>query len=196
MTGFNGAVRRASADTTNPISDKTVVVRFDTNVNGIDWSFRTGAGQPEGPFRREQARLLPRHQPQRQAPDRPGALQRPAGSRRPRFLEAGVFLLQEPDPGPGQSAEFPCGLHRRPPLRRGSRHPRPDRDHPLRHPPPRTPGAPGGGGRWKRCGPAAHRSRLLPPPPPLIPAKAGTQRFPAGRSSLSLRRQSARIAFR
>jgi cytochrome c oxidase assembly protein subunit 11 len=43
-TGFNGAVRRVSANTSNPISDKTVVVRFDTNVNGIDWKF-----EPEQP---------------------------------------------------------------------------------------------------------------------------------------------------
>ena len=37
-TGFNGAVRRAS-NAQAPISGKTVVVRFDTNVNGIDWRF-------------------------------------------------------------------------------------------------------------------------------------------------------------
>lgn len=39
-TGFNGAVRRASNITpVNQISAKTVVVRFDTNVNGVDWRF-------------------------------------------------------------------------------------------------------------------------------------------------------------
>jgi cytochrome c oxidase assembly protein subunit 11 len=38
-TGFNGAVRRASANAGGPVSAKTVVVRFDTNVNGIDWRF-------------------------------------------------------------------------------------------------------------------------------------------------------------
>jgi cytochrome c oxidase assembly protein subunit 11 len=38
-TGFNGAVRRVSATAAGPISDKTVVVRFDTNTNGIDWRF-------------------------------------------------------------------------------------------------------------------------------------------------------------
>jgi cytochrome c oxidase assembly protein subunit 11 len=38
-TGFNGTVRRASANAEGPVSAKTVVVRFDTNVNGIDWRF-------------------------------------------------------------------------------------------------------------------------------------------------------------
>jgi len=37
-TGFNGAVKRASAASTL-VSDKTVIVRFDTNVNGIAWRF-------------------------------------------------------------------------------------------------------------------------------------------------------------
>jgi len=37
-TGFNGAVRRASAASTL-VSDKTVTVRFDTNVDGIPWRF-------------------------------------------------------------------------------------------------------------------------------------------------------------
>jgi hypothetical protein len=42
-TGFNGAVRRArAADATraaDPVSAQTVSVRFDTNVNGVDWRF-------------------------------------------------------------------------------------------------------------------------------------------------------------
>lgn len=38
-TGFNGAVRRVSAAPTSPVSARTVVVRFDTNVNGIAWRF-------------------------------------------------------------------------------------------------------------------------------------------------------------
>jgi len=37
-TGFNGAVRRARSAPT-AISDKTVVVRFDTNVRGLPWRF-------------------------------------------------------------------------------------------------------------------------------------------------------------
>jgi len=39
-TGFNGAVRRASGVAPGAISTKTVVVRFDTNVNGVDWRFQ------------------------------------------------------------------------------------------------------------------------------------------------------------
>jgi len=41
-TGFNGAVRRASAAsamTPAQVSAGTVVVRFDTNVNGLGWRF-------------------------------------------------------------------------------------------------------------------------------------------------------------
>jgi cytochrome c oxidase assembly protein subunit 11 len=42
-TGFNGAVKRADARTAaraaRPISAQTVTVRFDTNVNGVDWRF-------------------------------------------------------------------------------------------------------------------------------------------------------------
>ena len=37
-TGFNGAVRRASAASTT-ISNNTVIVRFDTNVRGMSWRF-------------------------------------------------------------------------------------------------------------------------------------------------------------
>ena len=38
-TGFNGTVRRADAAAAAGVSDKTVVVRFDTNVNHLDWRF-------------------------------------------------------------------------------------------------------------------------------------------------------------
>ncbi len=39
-TGFNGTVRRATADVASrAVSSRTVVVRFDTNVNGIGWRF-------------------------------------------------------------------------------------------------------------------------------------------------------------
>jgi cytochrome c oxidase assembly protein subunit 11 len=37
-TGFNGAVRRADAAPVK-VSDQTVTVRFDTNVNGLAWRF-------------------------------------------------------------------------------------------------------------------------------------------------------------
>ncbi len=38
-TGFNGTVRRASAAAPEAVSAGTIVVRFDTNVHGIDWRF-------------------------------------------------------------------------------------------------------------------------------------------------------------
>src|SRR5215472_57423 len=37
-TGFNGATRRA-IEASSTVSDRTVVVDFDTNVRGLDWSF-------------------------------------------------------------------------------------------------------------------------------------------------------------
>jgi cytochrome c oxidase assembly protein subunit 11 len=37
-TGFNGAVKRAKVGP-GAMSQKTVTVRFDTNVNGVPWSF-------------------------------------------------------------------------------------------------------------------------------------------------------------
>ena len=39
-TGFNGAVRRAGPAAAGPISDKTIIVRFDTNIRrGLTWNF-------------------------------------------------------------------------------------------------------------------------------------------------------------
>jgi cytochrome c oxidase assembly protein subunit 11 len=39
-TGFNGAVKRVSAaGAASGVSAKMVTVRFDTNVNGVDWRF-------------------------------------------------------------------------------------------------------------------------------------------------------------
>ena len=41
-TGFNGTVRRASA-APGEISDRTVIVAFDTNVRGLAWDFAPNA---------------------------------------------------------------------------------------------------------------------------------------------------------
>ncbi|HVN00241.1 MAG TPA: cytochrome c oxidase assembly protein [Caulobacteraceae bacterium] len=38
-TGFNGTVRRATAAPTE-VSDRTVIVAFDTNVRGLAWTFQ------------------------------------------------------------------------------------------------------------------------------------------------------------
>jgi cytochrome c oxidase assembly protein subunit 11 len=38
-TGFYGTVRRSAADAPPAVSPVTVVVRFDTNVRGMDWRF-------------------------------------------------------------------------------------------------------------------------------------------------------------
>ena len=39
-TGFNGAVKRAPANSTGAVSTKTITVRFDTNVrHGLPWKF-------------------------------------------------------------------------------------------------------------------------------------------------------------
>ncbi len=39
VTGFNGTVRRAEAGPTGPVLDRTLSVRFDTNVRGLPWTF-------------------------------------------------------------------------------------------------------------------------------------------------------------
>lgn len=39
VTGFNGTVRRAEAGPTAAALDRTLTVRFDTNVRGLPWSF-------------------------------------------------------------------------------------------------------------------------------------------------------------
>ena len=39
VTGFNGAVRRAEHGPTGPALDRTISVRFDTNVRGLPWTF-------------------------------------------------------------------------------------------------------------------------------------------------------------
>ena len=41
-TGFNGTVRRASAAPTE-VTNRTVVVAFDTNVRGLAWTFQPNA---------------------------------------------------------------------------------------------------------------------------------------------------------
>ncbi|HWA59947.1 MAG TPA: cytochrome c oxidase assembly protein [Caulobacteraceae bacterium] len=42
-TGFNGTVRRAEA-ASGVVSNQTVVVNFDTNVNGLPWKFEAAQG--------------------------------------------------------------------------------------------------------------------------------------------------------
>jgi cytochrome c oxidase assembly protein subunit 11 len=105
-TGFNGAVRRASGSG-GPISDKTVVVRFDTNVNGIAWKF-----EPEQPsqtvhFGENKLAFFRATN----LSDKPltgralfNVLPEAAG---PYFSKLECFCFKNQTLAPGQSAEFP-----------------------------------------------------------------------------------------
>jgi len=106
-TGFNGTVRRASGAERGPVSDKTVVVRFDTNVNGIAWKFEP-----------EQARQTVHFGENKLAffravnlSDKPltgralfNVLPEAAG---PYFSKLECFCFKNQTLAPGQSAEFP-----------------------------------------------------------------------------------------
>jgi cytochrome c oxidase assembly protein subunit 11 len=105
-TGFNGAVRRASADE-GWISDKTVVVRFDTNVNGIDWRFEPEQASQTVHFGENKlaffraVNLSGRTLTGRAAFN---VLPEAAG---PYFSKLECFCFKNQTLAPGQSAEFP-----------------------------------------------------------------------------------------
>jgi cytochrome c oxidase assembly protein subunit 11 len=48
-TGFGGTVRRA-VNVTNQATGRTVIVAFDTNVRGLDWSFSANAPSQVAPI--------------------------------------------------------------------------------------------------------------------------------------------------
>ncbi len=106
-TGFNGTVRRASAVAEGPVSAKTVVVRFDTNVNGIDWRFE--------PMQASQTVHLGENKlaffRATNLSDKPltgralfNVLPESAG---PYFSKLECFCFKNQTLAPGQSAEFP-----------------------------------------------------------------------------------------
>jgi cytochrome c oxidase assembly protein subunit 11 len=106
-TGFNGAVRRVSANTANPISDQTVVVRFDTNVNGIDWKFIPEQASQTVHFGENKLAFFRATN----LSDKPltgralfNVLPEAAG---PYFSKLECFCFKNQTLAPGQSAEFP-----------------------------------------------------------------------------------------
>jgi cytochrome c oxidase assembly protein subunit 11 len=108
-TGFNGAVRRASSTdlASGPVSDKTVVVRFDTNVNGLAWRF-----EPEQPRQtvhlgeNKLAFFRATNLSDRTLTGRAlfNVLPEAAG---PYFSKLECFCFKNQTLAPGQSAEFP-----------------------------------------------------------------------------------------
>ena len=101
-TGFNGAVKRAVPGASDAISDRMITVRFDTNVRrGLPWKF-----EPEQASQRvhlgenKLAFFRATNVGDKAVTGRAlyNVLPESAG---PIFLEAGVFLLQEPDPETG-----------------------------------------------------------------------------------------------
>ena len=106
-TGFNGAVRRASASGPSVVSSKTVVVRFDTNVNGIDWRFETEqASQTVHLGENKLAFFRATNLSGRTLTGRAlfNVLPEAAG---PYFSKLECFCFKNQTLAPGQSAEFP-----------------------------------------------------------------------------------------
>jgi cytochrome c oxidase assembly protein subunit 11 len=106
-TGFNGAVRRASATGPGPVSARTVVVRFDTNVNGIEWRFEPEQASQTVHFGENKLAFF-------RATNLSGrtltgralfnVLPEAAG---PYFSKLECFCFKNQTLAPGQSAEFP-----------------------------------------------------------------------------------------
>jgi cytochrome c oxidase assembly protein subunit 11 len=106
-TGFNGAVRRATAEGPRVVSAKTVVVRFDTNVNGIDWRFEPEqASQTVHLGENKLAFFRATNLSGRTLTGRAlfNVLPETAG---PYFSKLECFCFKNQTLAPGQSAEFP-----------------------------------------------------------------------------------------
>lgn len=110
-TGWNGAVRRISlADSraaAGPASDKTITVRFDTNVNGLAWRFEPA--QARQTVRLGESKLA--FFRATNIGDRPltgralyNVLPESAG---PYFSKLECFCFKNQTLKPGESAEFP-----------------------------------------------------------------------------------------
>lgn len=106
-TGFNGAVRRVSDTTAGAVSRDTIVVRFDTNVHGIDWRFE--AVQPPQTVRFGENKLAFFRATNISRKTLTGraiynVLPEAAG---PYFSKLECFCFKNQTLAPGQSAEFP-----------------------------------------------------------------------------------------
>ena len=106
-TGFNGAVRRAGAAGPRVVSAKTVVVSFDTNVNGINWRFEPEqASQTVHLGEHKLAFFRATNLSGRTLTGRAlfNVLPESAG---PYFSKLECFCFKNQTLAPGQSAEFP-----------------------------------------------------------------------------------------
>jgi cytochrome c oxidase assembly protein subunit 11 len=105
-TGFNGAVRRAAAHR-GPVSADTVVVRFDTNVNGLGWRFEPAQASQTVHFGENKlAFFRATNLGDRTVTGRAlyNVLPEAAGAY---FSKVECFCFKNQTLAPGQSAEFP-----------------------------------------------------------------------------------------
>jgi cytochrome c oxidase assembly protein subunit 11 len=105
-TGFNGAVRRASAGG-GPISDRTVVVRFDTNVNGIDWRFEPEQASQTVHFGENKLAFFRAVNVSGRTLTGRAAFNVLPEAAGPYFSKLECFCFKNQTLAPGQSAEFP-----------------------------------------------------------------------------------------
>ncbi len=106
-TGFNGAVRRAATAASGQVSAATVVVRFDTNVNGLDWRFEPAQARQTVHFGENKlAFFRATNLSQKTLTGRAlyNVLPESAG---PYFSKVECFCFKNQTLAPGQSAEFP-----------------------------------------------------------------------------------------
>ena len=107
-TGFNGAVKRAAPAAAGLVSDKTVIVRFDTNVRrGLSWTFQPEqASQTVHLGENKLAFFRATNIGDRPVTGRAlyNVLPESAG---PYFSKLECFCFKNQTLSPGQSAEFP-----------------------------------------------------------------------------------------
>jgi cytochrome c oxidase assembly protein subunit 11 len=106
-TGFNGAVKRAIGPNAAPVSADTIVVRFDTNIRGLQWRFEPVQGSQTVHFGENKLAFF-------RATNISGkpltgralynVLPEAAG---PYFSKVECFCFKNQTLAPGQSAEFP-----------------------------------------------------------------------------------------
>ncbi len=107
-TGFNGAVKRVAPTAPGPVSDRTVIVRFDTNVRrGLSWTFQPEqASQTVHLGENKLAFFRATNTGDKPVTGRAlyNVLPESAG---PYFSKLECFCFKNQTLNPGQSAEFP-----------------------------------------------------------------------------------------
>ena len=159
VTGFNGTVRRAEAGPTGPALDRTLTVRFDTNVRGLPWTFTPDqasqvthvGGSSLAYFRvtNTSDHALTGRAAYNVAPESAG----------PYFVKTQCFCFSDQTITGPQDGGLPGGLFRRTRLHQGSGHPRIPGDRAQLHLLPR-PRRQDRGGRLRPCAPRDSRAPL------------------------------------